>query len=62
MKHWISCSKFTVLVETTPDEKIAMAAPIVFKFRGQPLENLLRWARRLGGFRHEIWKGQEDAQ
>lgn len=49
---WISCLKFTVAVETS-NGIITKAAPIVHKFNGQPLENLLRWARGIGGLRYQ---------
>lgn len=39
---WISCPLFTVQV-TTVDGIIRDAAPIVRKFIGQPLANLVRW-------------------
>lgn len=51
MKHWISCSKLTVRV-LTRDGIIISAAPIVAKFKGQPLANLLRWAEKFGGLKH----------
>lgn len=43
VKHWVSCRMFTVQVNTIED-RITWAAPIVRKFIGQPLSNLLRWA------------------
>lgn len=52
-RHWISCARFTVEVETDGD-KIVRAAPIVRKFLGQPLANLLEWAQSLGEFRHQV--------
>jgi hypothetical protein len=53
-EHWISCLKFTVRVTTDDEGKIVKAAPLVRKFIGQPLANLLRWARSLGGFAYEV--------
>jgi hypothetical protein len=53
-RHWISCARFTVEVETDTRGMITRAAPIVRKFQGQPIGNLLNWARELGGFRHEV--------
>jgi len=52
-KHWISCVRFTVQVNTE-DGVIVLAAPIVRKFIGQRLENLLGWCARLGGLKHEL--------
>jgi hypothetical protein len=53
---WVSCNKFTVQVETKgPEHMIVTAAPIVWRFVGQPLDNLLRWAdRRFGGLKWEL--------
>jgi hypothetical protein len=54
VKHWVSCTRFTVLVETDERGVIVGGAPIVRRFIGQPLHALLKWARYLGGFRHEL--------
>jgi hypothetical protein len=54
VRHWVSCAAFTVQVNTTPEGIIVWAAPIVRKFTGQPLDNLLRWAGARGGLRHEV--------
>jgi hypothetical protein len=40
---WISCAKFTVAV-TVVNGRITEAAPIVQKFKGQPLDSLVRGA------------------
>jgi len=53
MKHWISCAKFTVQVNTDEQGIITWAAPIVRKFRGGPLGKLLGWAKSLGGLEYE---------
>jgi hypothetical protein len=42
-KYWVSCARFTVQVNTNHLGIIIWAAPIVRKFVGQPLTNLLRW-------------------
>ena len=60
MKHWISCVKFTVEVETDARDKIIHAAPIVRKFQGQSLGNLLAWARKLGGLQHAVMIDERD--
>jgi hypothetical protein len=52
--YWISNRVFTVRVEAT-DGVITEAAPIVRKFLGQPIDNLLNWARRQGGLIVETW-------
>jgi len=41
-------------VQTDERDRITRAAPIVRKFVGQPLGNLLRWAEDLGELRHEV--------
>lgn len=52
MKHyWVSCKKFTVGVETDDQHVITDAAPIVRRFIGQHMRNLVKWARKLGGLR-----------
>ena len=53
-RHWISCHLFTVSVATDSDNRIVEAAPIVRRFLGQPLANLLHWARTRGGFLHHV--------
>jgi hypothetical protein len=45
---WLSNSRMTVRVRTDDNHVIVETAPIVRKFRGQPLENLTRWLRRMG--------------
>lgn len=45
---WVSCTKFTVLVVEDDTGKIVEAAPIVVRFVGQPIENLLTWICRNG--------------
>ena len=56
-RHWISCTRFTVLVHTDKAGVITYAAPIVRKFQGQPLSNLLSWAEDFGQFKHEVMAG-----
>jgi hypothetical protein len=43
-RFWISCRIFTVKVNVE-DGVIVQAAPIVRKFVGQPLANLLKWQK-----------------
>jgi len=40
---WLSCSKFTVLVELDDDYVIIKGAPIIGKFVGQPYSDLRTW-------------------
>lgn len=43
--YWVSCRDFTVRVDVDDAGVIRQAAPIVRKFIGQPLSNLLTWKR-----------------
>jgi hypothetical protein len=47
LRWWVSCPKWTVRVETEAG-RIVFAAPIVRRFVGQGLEDLLAWGRRFG--------------
>lgn len=47
---WLSTEKMTVRV-LTKDSIIIEAAPIVKKFLGQPLENLIHWMSYQPGFK-----------
>lgn len=53
---WISCRLFTVAV-TTEWGVITEAAPMVQRFKGQRVVNLIKWAQKFGGERHEIIGG-----
>lgn len=59
-RHWISCHLFTVRVVTDSDDRIIEAAPIVRRFVGQPLANLLGWAAKRGGFIY-AWEEEEES-
>ena len=50
---WVSCRRFTAKAVVI-DGRIVDAAPILRKFIGQPITNLLDWARSLGDYRAEI--------
>ena len=62
MKTWVSTQRFTVLVETDEAGVIREAAPLVRVFVGQPLDNLLRWAKRFGGLKTESWPRDQSRQ
>lgn len=47
---YVSCRRFTVCVYTR-DGVIVAAAPVVRKFVGQPLGNLVSWFERFGGLK-----------
>lgn len=46
---WLSTAVMTVAVATR-DGRITVAPPIVSKFKGQPLSNLIAWLRTQPGF------------
>jgi len=46
--YWVSCQKFTVCVTVDQNNIIRVPAPIVKKFKGQPLSNLMNWCRKFG--------------
>ena len=48
--YWLSSKRMTVGVEVDDAGIIRQAAPIVRKFIGQPVENLVRWMSRQEGF------------
>jgi hypothetical protein len=50
MKYWLTCTRFTVQVNTNDTGIIVWAAPITRGFIGQPLGNLFAWMRGFGGF------------
>lgn len=52
-KYWMSCDKFTIQIGVDGLNYIQFAPPIVRKFKGQPLDNLIRWMTKLGGFQQE---------
>jgi len=52
--YWLSSNKMTVIVEVNHRGIIVKAAPIVRKFLGQPISNLIKWMKRQGGFKQEL--------
>ena len=50
--HWLSSPKMTVLVMTRCGV-VTDASPVVRKFVGQPLGNLLAWMKQHGKLLHE---------
>ncbi len=57
--YWLSSEKMTVLVKTDENETIIDSPPIVKRFRGQAIRNLVRWMRTQGGFRAEVLNGDK---
>ena len=55
MTYWLSSRKMTIAVRV--EVVIVEAPPIARKFIGQPLENLVGWMTRQGGFRMERLDG-----
>lgn len=45
---WLSTNRMTVGVTTNSEDIIVETAPIVYKFKGQPLTSLLRWLSKQG--------------
>lgn len=52
--YWMSTNKMTVSVDADDRDVIVAAAPIVYKFIGQPISNLRNWLSRQGGFKEAI--------
>lgn len=48
MIYWVVTERWTVRVVTDNGRIITDAAPLVRRFLGQPLSNLLYWARKQG--------------
>lgn len=56
-KWWISNPNFTCEVETDASGILIATAPVWKKFKGQPLANLERWLRSLGGYEKVMLRG-----
>ena len=60
LNYYVSCNRFTVWVQCVRGKSgniaIVDCAPIVSKFRGQYLSNLIKWAKSFGGFKIEELK------
>lgn len=50
---WLSSHKMTFSVGVNDSNIIVDPAPIIKKFKGQPLNNLIGWMKKQGGFRSE---------
>jgi hypothetical protein len=61
MAHWISTESFTVMVKTDWN-KIVFAAPLVRRFLGQPVGNLLNWSIPFKGLRHHSWPAADGTE
>lgn len=55
----LSNKRMTVRVETDAANNIRAAAPVVRKFVGQPLDNLVQWMNRMGKTRIVLLRGDE---
>jgi hypothetical protein len=51
--YYVSCKQFTCAI-VERDGKIIETAPILYRFRGQALENLVRWLHSLNGTIHRL--------
>jgi len=47
---WLSTERMTVLVDVDDSDMVVRGPPIVRKFVGQPLTNLVRWLQKQPGF------------
>lgn len=58
MRHWwFSCRSFTCYVQSGAEDLITnKSAPIVRRFTGQHLKNLVYWMKKIGGFRYYEYK------
>ena len=56
MMYWLSTNKMTVMVETDDKEIIKDSPPIVRKFIGQPINNLINWLKKQDGFQMKVCK------
>ena len=58
MLYYLSSEKMTVCV-TVEDGVIVKTPPIVRKFKGQPIDNLINWMRKQKNFKYgEIKKNE----
>lgn len=55
-RWWFRCNKMTIYCESNDQDIIVLAAPIVSKFIGQHIKNLVGWMKKLGGFRFHEYK------
>ena len=51
--HWLSTTRMTVGVGVDDRNIIRTTPPIVWKFRGQHINNLKRWLKRQPGYKHK---------
>ena len=54
--YWLSTERMTVVVDADARGVIVWAPPIVRRFVGQPLDNLIGWMRRQPGFRAHAYE------
>ncbi len=51
-RWWLSTTRMTVLVECDEQDIITATPPIVRKFIGQPIDNLIAWMKKQPGLRY----------
>ena len=56
---WLSSRRMTIAVDVV-NGIIVETPPVVGKFVGQPIWNLIRWMRKQGGLRTEWLKGSQN--
>src|ERR1017187_4499383 len=49
-KYWLSTPRMTGMVITDKPGNIQFTPPIWYRFKGQPLGNLVGWLEKQGGF------------
>ena len=55
-RWWFSCKVFTIYCETNSDNNIVYGAAIINKFKGRHVKYLVKWMKKLGGFRYHEYK------
>lgn len=57
--YWVSTKRMTGLV-TVRDGRVVLAPPILRKFLGQPVNNLINWLMKQEGFKLEDMDCEEE--
>jgi hypothetical protein len=56
--YWLSSQKMTVTVEVDANGRITKTPPIVARFKGQPIANLIRWMGKQPSFFVQEQRGE----
>ena len=49
--YWVSSKKMTISIDVNSENVITATPPIAQVFKGQPLDNLIKWMKKQGGFK-----------